>query len=291
MAVLPVSSILAMRYLSAVGVTVILYDHCLTLLDEVRYIWFNPQTGLGARASFLLNRYVTEGMIIYVAYMLGGNSRGLSNEVNLRITNAFLTRSSCQTFVWVFGVVGAISIALQQFTLVTRVYTLWERRPKIKWIVMVAFAVQTALTTVFSILAAQQMQLHVTYALPIHMCSISQKPWALVAMTGTLAAFGLFIICMTIVNALDRPYTKQADVVTSLRRDGGMMFFLIFLLTVANFLMTLLGTPADCLVTLVLVWAFYRIVASRMELRLEAIRLIRFSFPPEAIDELESVWH
>ncbi|KAF7355341.1 hypothetical protein MSAN_01450700 [Mycena sanguinolenta] len=84
------------------------------------------------------------------------------------------------------------------------------------------------MTTVFSILAAQQMQLHVTYQAVIHMCSISQKPWALSAMTGTLAAFGLFIIGMTIVNALDRPYTKQADVVASLRRDGAMMFTLIF---------------------------------------------------------------
>ncbi|KAJ7904546.1 hypothetical protein B0H14DRAFT_610491 [Mycena olivaceomarginata] len=121
-AVLPVTSILAMRYMSAVGVTVILYDHCLTFLDEVRYIWFNSQAGLGARASFLLNRYVTEGMIIYVAYMLGGNSRGLSNQ------------NSCRTFIWVFGVVGSISIALQQYTMVSRVYTLWDRRPKIKWI-------------------------------------------------------------------------------------------------------------------------------------------------------------
>jgi len=276
-AALPVTSILAMRYMSAVGVTVILYDHCLTFLDEVRYIWLNPQAGLGGRTSFILNRYVTEGMIIYVAYMLGGNSRGLNNQ-------------DCRTFIWVFGVVGSISIALQQFTMVARVYTLWDRRPKIKWIVMAAFAVQTAITTVFSILTAQQMQPNVIYLEATHMCAITKKPWALPIMTGTLAAFGLFIILMTVVNALDRPYQKQADVVNSLLRDGALMFGLIFLLTVANFVMSLLGSPSDCLVTLVVVWAMYRIVASRMELRVEAIRLVRFSFPANEAVELESVW-
>ncbi|KAK7061745.1 hypothetical protein R3P38DRAFT_672746 [Favolaschia claudopus] len=280
-AALPVTSVLAMRYMSAVAVALILYDHCLTWVDEVRYIWFNPQAGFGGRLSFLVNRYATEGMIIFVAYMLGGSSRGLDNQV-------------CRNFIWVFAVIGSVSIALQQFSMVVRVYTLWDRRPKIKWIVIIAFAIQTAITTVFSILAAVQMQPHVAYSPVLHMCTISEKPWALPVMTGTLAAFGLFIILMTVVNALDRPYQRQADVVNALLRDGAFMFGFIFLLTVANFLMSLLGSPSDCLVTLVVVWSMYRLVASRMELRVEAIRLIRFSFPAngtfEVDDELESVW-
>lgn len=76
-------------------------------------------------------------------------------------------------------------------------YTLWDRRPKIKWIAMAAFGVQTAVTTVFSILAAQQMQreqflfvliprfkvvfysANVIYLELTHMCAITEKPWAL----------------------------------------------------------------------------------------------------------------
>jgi hypothetical protein len=49
----------------------------------------------------------------------------------------------------------------------TTVYVLWDRRKKIKWIVMVAFAIETTITTVFSILAAQQMQRErTTYSCP-----------------------------------------------------------------------------------------------------------------------------
>ncbi|KAJ7119285.1 hypothetical protein C8R46DRAFT_1050921 [Mycena filopes] len=220
---LPVASILAVRYMSAVGVAVILYDHFLTWVDEVHLIWFNSKGGKGDRISFIVNRYMTEAMILYVAYgillVLGGNSNGLSNQ-------------SCQTFIWVFGVVGSVSASLQQYTMVARVYTLWDRRDKIRRIVVAAFALQTLLTTVFSILTAHQLQLlivekaSVLYIEPTHMCGITSKPWPLIATTGTLAAFGLFIIIMTIGNALDRPYQKQADIVNSLIADGARIFII-----------------------------------------------------------------
>nr|GAT59457.1 predicted protein [Mycena chlorophos] len=237
---LPVSSILAVRYMSAVGVTAILYDHCLTLFDEIKLIWFNSRASTADRINFLLNRYTVEAMIIYVAYVLGGMSSGLSNQV-------------CKNFIWVFGVVGSVSIAIQQFTLVARVYTLWDKRQVIKWIVLTAFMVQTGATTVFSILASYQLQPFTSYSPVIHMCIISHKPWALPATTGSLAAFGLFIILMTLWNALDKPYRKQSEVVDTLVRDGARMFVLIFILTVVNFVMTLVGEPSDCLVTLVVV--------------------------------------
>jgi hypothetical protein len=37
-------------------------------------------------------------------------------------------------------------------------------------------------------------------------------------------SFDLFIIIMAIFNALDRPYQRQADVMTSLQNDGARMF-------------------------------------------------------------------
>jgi hypothetical protein len=74
------------------------------------------------------------------------------------------------------------------------------------------------------------------------MCTIGQKPWALAYMLGALVCevvvlssiteltnsqqtmFDLFIIVVTVVNALDRPHQKQADVITALQRDGALMF-------------------------------------------------------------------
>ncbi|KAF7292450.1 hypothetical protein HMN09_01229100 [Mycena chlorophos] len=220
---LPVSSILAVRYMSAVGVTAILYDHCLTLFDEIKLIWFNSRASTADRINFLLNRYTVEAMIIYVAY---GNSR--RHEQWSIKSIPLIPGQDCKNFIWVFGVVGSVSIAIQQFTLVARVYTLWDKRQVIKWIVLTAFMVQTGATTVFSILASYQLQPFTSYSPVIHMCVISHKPWALPATTGSLAAFGLFIILMTLWNALDKPYRKQSEVVDTLVRDGARMFVLIF---------------------------------------------------------------
>ncbi|KAF7367112.1 hypothetical protein MSAN_00970800 [Mycena sanguinolenta] len=275
-------TIFAIRYLSAVAVTAIVYDHALTFADEVKLIWFNNQAGMGNRISFIVNRYTTEAGVIYVAYMFSGASRGLSNQV-------------CGNFIWVFGVVGSVSMAAQQYIMVARVYVLWDRRTVIKWIVMVAFAIQTAFTTVFAILTAYKLQPFSGYDPRIHMCGISATPWTLPVTMATLVAFGVFIIVMTIFNALDRPHQKQADVVTALVHDGARMFIVRPMATgsplsyiaagapvffIIQFVMTLVGNPGDALVTLACMWAMLGIVPARLQLRVEGLRWFWQKFCP-----------
>jgi hypothetical protein len=50
------------------GVAALFYDHVLTIQDEVRLIWLNPESGLWNRMSFMANRYMTEGLAVYVVY-------------------------------------------------------------------------------------------------------------------------------------------------------------------------------------------------------------------------------
>jgi len=273
---LPVASIFAVRYMSAVGVAAILYDHALTFSEEVRVIWSNSEVSFWSRISFMVNRYTTEAMIVYVAHMLGGNGNGITGQ-------------DCQRFIWVFGVVGSVSIATQQFMMTVRLYTIWDRREKIKWILSAGFAIQSSLTTVFSILTARDLQPFVIYFPQLHMCGIISRPWTLPVTIGTLSAFQIFMILMAIGNALDRPYQKQAEIVTTLIRDGVRMFICLFLLSLVNFVMTVAGNPSDCLVTLAVVWAMYGIVHARMQLRVEGLRFVRFTFPLNNAIELEGV--
>ncbi|KAJ6537226.1 hypothetical protein DFH09DRAFT_1178281 [Mycena vulgaris] len=259
--------------MSAVGVTAILYDHILTLADEICLIWFSPEAGTGKRIGFMLNRYTTEAMLVYVAYMLGGITPGL-------------TLQNCRTFFWVFGVVACVSIATQQFIMVVRIYTIWDRRKQIRWIVTAAFAIQTSLTTAFAILAAYQTQPLIVAG--FNMCGMTGKAWGLPVTLGTLTIFQLFMIIMTFFNALDRPHQKQADVVTSLIHDGAWMFF-VRLLSTVNFVMSIVGDPSNCLVTLAFIWAMYGIVHSKMELRVEGLRMHRFTLPSNNALELHRI--
>ncbi|KAJ7488106.1 hypothetical protein FB451DRAFT_1167565 [Mycena latifolia] len=222
---------------AAIAVTALCYDHAITLDAEIAYIWLNKAAGAGNRIGFLLNRYLTEGMTVYVAY------------------------SNCQLFIWLFATASSVFVWVSHFIIIARVYTLWDRRPKIKWILAGGFGVATSISMAFAALAAHQAQ--------------RKKPWALPFMQGGSTALDLFIIVMTIFNALDRPYQKQADVMSSLQRDGALMF-----------------VPYDSLISLWRSLETPRSASSpcfntRIQLRVEALRFIRYTPHPGFANGLE----
>nr|GAT44499.1 predicted protein [Mycena chlorophos] len=261
-----VSSILATRYLSAVAVSVLLYDHVLTFDDEIAVIWRNNGAALIDRFIFIFNRYLSEGIMIYVAYMLSGNS---SPDLVTRV---------CQIFVFLWAISSTIFVTISHFAIISRVYRLWDRRKEIKWILFGSFAIAMILLTTFVALAASQVKPLLFYNhFIIYGCSFSKKPHALPFMVGTLTIFDLFIIIMTILNAYNRPYQKQAEVVTALQRDGALMFVALFLIRLTGLMMAIFGDPTNCFVILSLVWAMCAIANSRMQLRIEGLRFIRYT--------------
>ncbi|KAJ7751540.1 hypothetical protein DFH07DRAFT_826348 [Mycena maculata] len=269
------ASIMATRYFSAVAVALVFCDHCLTSGDEIQFIWMNTKAGSGNRAGFLINRYVTEAMVAYVTYMLSGMAGGQTDRV-------------CQIFIWLFAIASTVFVAVSHFLIISRLYTLWDRRKIIKWILLGSFGVTISIAMAFCILAAHQVQPFLVYNPLLHMCTFTQKPWALPYMLGALTLFDGFIILMTIVNALDRPHHTQADVVTALVRDGALMFVGLFVLRFINLMMAIFGNPSNCFVTLSTVWAVCCIVNSRIQLRVENLRFVRYTRQPgESSEDVE----
>ncbi|KAJ7045828.1 hypothetical protein C8F04DRAFT_1249202 [Mycena alexandri] len=182
------AAVLATRYVSAVGITALLYDHVLTSGDELWLIWLNPAAGVKYRAIFVFNRYVTEGVSLYAAY-----------------TFAF-------------------------------------------------------------------------YDLLIHMCGVTQKPWALPVVLGVWVSFDFLVIILAVCNALEMPHHTDAEVMASLQQDGARMFVCLLALRLANFIVALVADPAYCFVTFTVLWAMCSIVTSRLQLRVERLRITRWRF-------------
>ncbi|KAF7324147.1 hypothetical protein MKEN_00637400 [Mycena kentingensis (nom. inval.)] len=196
-------SILAIRALSAVACASLFYDHLLTLGKEVELIWWNRPAGIPNRLAFFTNRYVSEAMMLYVSYVLGGNSAPMDAQ-----------------------------------------------RRSLRWTLGIAFGVLVSLATAFGVLAAHQVQPFLLYNPIIHMCTITKKPLALSLLLGSLSVFDLFIIVLTVVNGFHRPYRKQADVMVALQRDGAMIFVCLFFLRLTSLVMSILGSPSNCFITL-----------------------------------------
>jgi len=267
--------VFAERYISGISVTALLFDHILTLGREIDLIWFNPAAGVGNRIGFIVNRYVTEAVAIYVAYLNSGLGRDI-------------TTKNCQASVWLFSMASSVFIGISHFLIIMRVYTLWDRRQIIKRILTVAFGIEICMALAFSALAARQT-VHETlyeYNAFIVMCAFSKKPWALKFTLGVITLFDFFIIIMTVLNALDRPHRKQADVVTSLQHDGARMFSCLFLLRLTSFLVCVIGNQTIFLIPLMFSWSMCAVVNSRMQLRVERLRFIRHTSMPESIWEM-----
>ncbi|KAJ7358022.1 hypothetical protein DFH08DRAFT_847731 [Mycena albidolilacea] len=205
--------VFADRYISAISMVVLLYDHSLILAQEAELIWFNSAAGAGNRIAFVVNRYVAEAVAVYVAYLNSGLGRGITTE-------------NCHAALWIFSMTSSIVFGMSHFVIIVRVYTGWDKRPSIKIILLVAFGIATCVAAVFSALAASEAAHRSFYGYNpfIDMCAFSKKPWALKFAQGAMTVFDFFIIIMTVLNALDRPYVTQADVVISMQNDGARMF-------------------------------------------------------------------
>ncbi|KAF7340296.1 hypothetical protein MVEN_01948700 [Mycena venus] len=225
-----VAPVFAERYISAISVTVLLFDHALTLGREIDLIWSNSAAGIGSRFGFIVNRYVTEIVAVYVAYLVWDNTLTMS----------------CHVSVWIFSMASSVVIGISHFLIIMRVYTLWDRRLIIKRVLTLAFGIEICMALIFSALAAKQTTNEFLYQFNpfIDMCAFSKKPWALKYTLGAITLFDLFIIIMTVLNALDRPHTKQADVITSLQHDGARMFACLFLFRLTSFLVAVVGNVA-----------------------------------------------
>ncbi|KAJ6587201.1 hypothetical protein DFH09DRAFT_1430758 [Mycena vulgaris] len=264
------ASVFAIRYMSAVGVAVLLYDHILTLGAEIDLIWFNPAAGLGYRTIFFVDRYAVEAVSLYAAY------------------------SNCKIFLWIFSLTTAIFTTLSNFILAMRVYVLWDRRRGIKWLLMCSFGAALSVSLVFSVFSAQEIQASFEYTPFLQMCTVTTKPPSLPIVLGVWVVFDLFIVILTIYNAFEKPHQIQADVMTTLQHDGLKMFVCLLgkphllhckrlvlrklysVLRVINLIVAVVGDATYAFTTFTVLWAMCSVVTSRMQLRVERLRFTRF---------------
>jgi len=165
------------------------------------------------------------------------------------------------------------------FVVMARLHNLWDRRPTIKWILGGATVIALSVSLAFIVQVASDIEISSGA-----FCALIKKPWALPYALGALTCLDLFVIMMSVLNALDRPYKRQADVMKELQRDGALMFFFLFLLRIVNFVLSIVGNATYCFVTVTLVWSVCCIVTSRIQLRVEELRFIRFTFLNDFLD-------
>ncbi|KAK0443932.1 uncharacterized protein EV420DRAFT_1649040 [Desarmillaria tabescens] len=158
-----------------------------------------------------------------------------------------------------------------------RAYRLWDRRNAIHKTLTVVFVACIIGATIFSvrtvlIVLRSQVQL----PLDIEVCAIGLNVPKTIAYTMGLMAclfFNLFVIFITLYNALEIPRRSEYEIFDSLWHDGGRLYLIASLLWMLLLIGSVTIQMPSFFPILMLVWSLKSNIASRMHLRIESLRL------------------
>ncbi|KAJ6550615.1 hypothetical protein DFH09DRAFT_1366656 [Mycena vulgaris] len=265
-----------LKYLSVFSFVALVFDHLITIDDEVNSIWNNPTVRLHSKAAFVVNRYLTEGVMAYVVFVLSGTGKAALDDTTWR-------------FIWIYGITCIVAGAISHFVVLLRVYSLWDRRTSVARILITGFVLCISTTTILGVFAAIQIQPDLSYFEPLQTCVFGSKPKTIIAFLGVLSLFDFFLVVLVVFNAIDRPRLTHIEVVSALQRDGVGLFLCIFALRFADFVVSIFQTPAEVFVAITTVWAFTTIINARLHMRLEGLSLSRSNGVVIMFEEIEAV--
>ncbi|KAI0829942.1 hypothetical protein BC628DRAFT_1478262 [Trametes gibbosa] len=258
---LPLSSsvfhdLAATRYMSAVGLTVLLFDHCLTFADEVKYIWPAPATY--AKYTFLLNRYTVLGTLIAVAYEMCGVVQDAFTDI---------VSGHCY-FIFTCSMFAVVSVGIANLLILQRVVILWEHRPIILKIMTVGFLLSFTLQVVTMVLTLVTVLPSIQWSAPLGMCIATKSSRVLIAVWASPLVFEVFVLTSTALNALDRPRTIELPIIKALHSDGLGFFLAITCFRVLNLTLAATARPSLTFLGVFFCWAMTTTVLNRLLIHL-----------------------
>ncbi|KAI5115002.1 hypothetical protein M0805_005178 [Coniferiporia weirii] len=200
----------ATRYLSGVGLAVLLYDHILSFDDEVRLVWQAKPSF--AKKAFLLNKYLVPAVLLVWA-----------NLMNLFTSNG-VADSTCRRFFVFSSLAGIISIGIANVLVLLRVISLWDRNRSIAILLGSGFLISFGATFGLMVVVAVRMSPGVAYNAQLHMCIATTETKILPAVWASPMLFEILVLIFVCWNAFDRPRSSDTPLTRSLARDG-MGFF------------------------------------------------------------------
>lgn len=237
------------RYVSAGACVVLLYDHLLTLDDEIQYIWKTKTTV--PKVLFLLNRYLVPIVMIVNMYEIAGLSSSHPSDL------------FCKVWFPATTFLGSISIANGHFIVMLRIWVLWNRRTKPVVFTLVAFVLSQIVTFSMVIWAAIQMIPLFEYNTLLRACVIKKR----IIIEGVWlpgVIFEIIVFAMTCWNAMGRPRQSNHEITNTLYRDGVTFFLTMASLRIANLVLSIVAPLSLVFLGIFFIWCATNVTLSRL---------------------------
>ncbi|KAK0443931.1 uncharacterized protein EV420DRAFT_1723276 [Desarmillaria tabescens] len=253
-----VGQLLFTKYVPPAATVLVLWDHCLTLDEELAIMWKFPNGQILTRAVYIMNRYFTEMVMLYTAYVFAGLKGPIANKVG----------------VWRFRDELKLIIGLG------RAYQLLDHKPTVRKFFLAIFVACIAGTFILSVETALTL-VKTQIVLPPKeaVCTVYGVPKTTPSLMGTLLLFNLFVTLVSFYNALERPRRYESEVFDSLWRDGAKIYSIVSLLWTLLLISSVFAEMTVFFPILILAWSVKANLTSRMHLRIESLRLSDIAHP------------
>jgi len=239
----------ATRYMSAVGLVVLCYDHVLTFSDEVNLIWRAPASF--AKYTFLFNRYLVLSTQIVAATEMCGF-----------VGNIF-TAASCRQILISCSMIAVVSVGIMNLLVLLRVVLLWDHKPMILRLMVLGFIVSFLSQLITMVVMLIDLSPSVIWVPVAYMCMTMKSSRILIAVWGSPMIFEVLVLVSTSINALDRPRVAQLPITKALRGDGILYFLTITCLRIINLSFSTLNNPSMTMLIIYFTWAMTTTVLNR----------------------------
>ncbi|KAA1469921.1 hypothetical protein DENSPDRAFT_796979 [Dentipellis sp. KUC8613] len=264
-----IQSTYATKYLSAIGLVALIYDHILTLPDEIRLIWKAPRSF--AKWAFLANRYIVALCLILVANELCGfNMIEFSSQV-------------CKGFLSTMSMICVCSISLANVLVLHRVLLLWDFDRVIVRTAIVGFVLTTMSTVGTMIGAVVVLAPSVQWNPVVQTCVVTTTTSWYIAVWIPPMIYEFLIFGLSTYSSFSRPRDGNAKMANILHEDGLLFFFVLLILRLVNIGFAAKGDPSRTFMVSYFVWSLFTITLNRclLSIRASEVALARSPNAPE----------
>ncbi|KZP18677.1 hypothetical protein FIBSPDRAFT_1045983 [Athelia psychrophila] len=268
----------ATKWLSAAGLTLLLYDHLMTLPDEMELIWRSSPSF--SKYAFLFNRYLVPIVLTFITVeMCGFSGLFFSDLVRLNYLIScvmVLTGRDCnvqEIFINTSAVMAIFSLGIADILILIRVITLWEgNKLAARWM-YTGFLVSFMVTLGCSITTLIKLHDQIHFVPLVKMCAPTATTPSLVAVWAAPMIFEIIVLISTIWNFFVRPRTANVRLARALHRDGVTFFAILTLLRSLNLALAAMNQPTLSLLSVFFVWSAETVTLNRSLLHVRRVEV------------------
>ncbi|PBK93997.1 hypothetical protein ARMGADRAFT_1079482 [Armillaria gallica] len=283
---------LAVRYSPTAAACLMIWDHLLTLDQEIDAIWISRNNGYLPKLIYVLNRYCAEGVLLYTAYVWGGYSHSLTDAFSVGLyPGAMAFHRIINSDGWV------ASIHHPPVIIAMRVYKSWDNQKRAGCVLLVAFSacisaaiVLTVITVIIFLMSKRESAAFVPHFFLYNnarsakglitvphlgnVCFVRGIPRTVPALLATLLAFDILIVLMVLYRALEKPRRTHIEAINSFHRDGARLYLGVCLLWLLLLIVSIISEnePHIFFAILCASWALNTNIGCRVHLRVEGLK-------------------